>query len=116
METFDPEAVLAQRKAELQKTLRRVDAGELRRFVDEIFINRQSHPWFKPFHDFLDQHPHDTFLRAEVGEGITVIYNPSAHAGMWCRMGETLEGVGLLHGRGLESVKTIADRFLADPS
>ena len=113
METYDPDAVLAERREAVMKTLRRVDAGEVRAFIDEIFADRQSHPWFKPFHEFVDGHAADTFLRAEPEAGITVIYHPGTHAGMWSRRGEKLEGVGRLHGRGLEAVKSLADAFPA---
>ena len=116
METYDPDAVLAERREAVLKTLRRIDAAEVRAFVDEIFTDRQSHPWFKPFHDFVDEHAADTFLRAEPEAGITVIYHPGGHTGMWCRRGEKLEGVGRLHGRGLEAVKSLADAFLSNPS
>ena len=87
METYDPEAVLAERREAVLKTLRRVDASEVRAFIDEIFTDRQSHPWFKPFHEFVDEHAADTFLRAEPEAGITIIYHPGAHAGVWCRDG-----------------------------
>lgn len=116
METYDPDAVLAERREAVLKTLRRADAAEVRAFIDEIFTDRQSHPWFQPFHEFVDEHAADTFLRAEPEAGITIIYHPAAHAGMWCRRGEKLEGVGRLHGRGLEAVKSLADAFLADAS
>lgn len=116
METYDPDAVLAERREAVLKTLRRVEAAEVRTFLDELFEKQQSHPWFKPFHDFVDAHAPDTFLRAEPEAGITVIYHPGSHAGMWCRRGERLEGVGLLHGRGLEAVKSLSHAFLANPS
>lgn len=116
METYDPEAVLAERREAVLKTLRRADADEVRAFLGEIFENRQSHPWFKPFHEFVDAHAADTFLRAEPETGITVIYHPGSHAGLWCRRGDRLEGVGRLHGRGLEAVKALSDAFLADRS
>lgn len=115
METFDPDAIMAQRREALLASLRRIDAAEARRFVEEIFAGRQAHPWFKPCQDFLDAHPRDTFLRGEVGEGYTVIYDPSAHTGLWCKFGDTLEAVGLLHGRGLEAMKEAATRFLGAP-
>lgn len=107
---------MAQRREALLTSLRRVDAGEARRFIEEIFAGRQSHPWFKPCQDFLDAHPRDTFLRGEIGEGYTIIYDPSARAGLWCKLGETLEAVGLLHGRGLEAVQEMAARFLNECS
>ena len=116
METYDPDAVLAERREAVLKTLRRVDAGEIRAFLDEIFESRQSHPWFKPFHEFVDAHAADTFLRAEPEKSITVIYHPGSHAGLWCRRGEKLEGVGRLHGRGLEAVRELSDSFFANHS
>jgi hypothetical protein len=116
MEPYDADAVLAERREAVKQTLRRVDAAEVRRFLDEIFANRQSHPWFKPFHEFVDEHAADTFLRAEPETGIIVIYHPGTRTGMWCRCGQALEGVGRLHGRGLEAMATLADSFLANPS
>ena len=116
METYDPDAVLAERSEAVRQTLRRVDASEVRSFLDELFESQQSHPWCKPFHEFVDAHAADTFLRAEPEAGITVIYHPGSHAGMWCRRGERLQGVGRLHGRGLEAVKSLSDAFLANPS
>ena len=113
MESFDPEALFARRREALLASLRRVDADEARRFIDEIFAGRQSHPWFKPCHDFLDKHPRDTFLRAEAGDGYSFLYDPAAHAGLWCKCGGTLEAVGRLHGRGLETIKELAARFPA---
>jgi hypothetical protein len=116
METYDPDAVLAERREAVLKTLRRVDAAEVRSFLDDIFEGRQSHPWFKPFHEFVDEHAADTFLRAEPEAGITVIYHPGSLAGMWCRRGDKLEGVGRLHGRGLEAMKALAKDFLSSHS
>jgi len=116
MEAYDPDAVLAERREAVLKTLRRSDAVEVRAFLDEVFADRQSHPWFTPFHDFVDEHAGDTFLRAEPEAGITIIYHPGAHAGMWCRRSDKLDGVGRLHGRGLEAVKTLAENFLSEPS
>lgn len=116
METYDPEAVMTERREAVLKTLRRIDAGEVRAFLDQIFENQHSHPWFKPFHEFVDAHAADTFLRAEPEAGITIVYHPGSHAGLWCSRGERLEGVGHLHGRGLEAVKTLSDAFLSDLS
>jgi hypothetical protein len=113
METFDPDALLAERREAVRQTIRRTDATDVHRFLDELFDNRQSHPWCKPFHEFVDGHPHDTFLRAEPEPGLTVIYHPGSRAGMWCKLGSTLEGVGRLHGRGLESMNQIAGEFAA---
>ena len=113
MEPYDPDAALAERREAVKQTLRRVDAAEVRRFLDELFENRQSHPWFKPFHEFVDAHAADTFLRAEPEAAITVIYHPGTRAGMWCRRGESLESVGRLHGRGLEAMNQIAAEFAA---
>lgn len=116
METFDPEALMAQRREALLASLRRVDADEARLLIDQIFAGQQSHPWFKPSQDFLESHPHATFVRGEVGDGYTLLYDPAAHTGLWCKFGTTLEAVGRLHGRGLENVKEIVARFLADHS
>jgi hypothetical protein len=116
METYDPDAVLAGRREAAMQTLRRADADDVRQFIDEVFQNRQSHPWFKPFHEFVDAHAADTFLRAEPESGITVVYHPRTRTGMWCRRGDTLEGVGRLHGRGLEAMTKLADDFLTNPS
>lgn len=116
METYDPDTILAERREAVMKTLRRVDADEVRALIDEIFNDRQSHPWFKPFHEFVEEHASDTFLRAEPEAGITIIYHPDAHAGMWCRRSDKLEGVGRLHGRGLDAMKSLADAFFANPS
>jgi hypothetical protein len=113
MEPYDPDAALAERREQARKTLRRVDAAEVRSFLDELFANRQSHPWFKPFHDFVDQHSTDTFLRAEPEEGLNVIYHPGTRAGIWCKAGSTLEGVGRLHGRGLDAMNKLAAEFAA---
>ncbi len=116
MEAYDPDAVLAERRDAVLKTLRRVDATEVRAFLGDLFTDRNSHPWFKPFHDFIDEHPTDTYLRAEPEPGITVIYHPGTRAGMWCRQGKTLEGVGRLHGRGLETMNELAEKFLSGPA
>lgn len=117
MEIFDPEGLLERRRDALLKTLRRTDAEEVRRFIDDIFTNRQSHPWFKASHDFLDEHARGTFLMGEVGDGMTVVYAAHpADAGLWCKRGETLEAVGLLHGQGLERFRQVAADFLANPS
>lgn len=113
MDVYDPDAILAERREAVLKSLRRADAGEVRRFLDELFADRNSHPWFKPFHDFVDEHANDTFLRAEPEPGITVIYHPGTRAGIWCRRGQTLEGVGRLHGRGLVAMGALADDFLS---
>lgn len=116
MESYDPDAVLAGRREAVLRTVRRVDAAEVRMFLDDIFAGRNSHPWFKPFHEFVDGHATDTFLRAEPEPGITVIYHPGARAGMWCRQDKTLQGVGRLHGRGLEAMNALADNFLSNAS
>jgi len=116
METYDPEAVFAERREAVLKTLRRVDAAEVRAFLDEIFENQHSHPWFKPFHEFVDAHGTDAFLRTEPENGITVIYHPASHAGMWCRREQRLEAVGRLHGKGLAAMKALSDSFLSNLS
>jgi hypothetical protein len=116
MEVFDPEAILAKRREAVRQTLRRIDAAEVRAFLDDLFVDRKSHPWFKPFHDFLDEHATDNFLRAEPEPGITIIYHPGARVGLWCRQGETLEGLGLMHGRGLDAMDTLASEFRSNPS
>ena len=115
VETFDPEALMTRRRDALMASLRQVDAVEARRFIEEIFAGRQSHPWFKPSQDFLDDRPQATFVRGEVGDGYALLYDPAAHAGLWCKLGENLEAVGRLHGRGLEAVKEVVARFLASP-
>lgn len=116
MGTYDPDAILAERREAVLETLRRIDAEEVRAFLGELFTDRSSHPWFKPFHDFVDEHATDTYLRAEPEPGITVIYHPGSRAGMWCRRGKTLEAVGRLRGRGLEALANLAEKFLAGQS
>lgn len=116
METFDPDALLAERREAVSRTLRRIDAAEMRVFVAELFANQQSHPWFQPFQDFVEEHAADTFLRAEPEPRLTVIYHPGTQAGMWCQRGERLEAVGRLHGRGLAAMNSLAEAFLAKPS
>lgn len=116
METIDLEALMTKRRAAALKTLRRVDAREVRNFLDQLFANKQSHPWYKPFHQFVDEHDSDTFLRSEPEPGLTIIYHPGASGGMWCKSGVTLEGVGRLHGRGLATMNEIADAFLSGSS
>lgn len=101
-DSFDIEAIWAEREELAGKTLQTVSAVEARALIEEVFQDQTSHPWYENAQDFMTDHERETAVRGHVPDGVKFLYYPKAGRGMWFKMGARLEAVGLIGPRGLK--------------
>jgi hypothetical protein len=87
--------MLVQRKESAHKTLRETSDEELRTLVRELFPD-STHPWAGSFSKFIEEHHAERAVRGETSDGISFVYYPQSHAGIWFENTGKSFAVGLL--------------------
>lgn len=100
-----PQDLMELRKASIRQTIRRVSREELQELGIERFPV-VTDPWCERYFDFIKQHPHSRYYRAQVGGTSEVVYCREPSTGMWFMPGF---GMGFLRPRGLEALEEIVD-------
>ncbi len=100
-----PDEISQLHRAAVERTIRRASMDELQRIGTERFAVAND-PWCERYFDFLKDHPHAKYYRAEVGSIAEVVYCREPSKGMWFMPGL---GMGLLRERGLPAFEEIVD-------
>lgn len=95
-ETFDLENLNKERRKAIAKTIRTVNADELKKIGNEIFHFAED-PWRDAFFKFIEENPGATFHHAVTSDGVNLIYCRNKDKGMWFLPGS---GMGPLQERG----------------
>jgi hypothetical protein len=95
-ETFDLENLNKERRKAIAKTIRTVNADELKKIGNEIFHYAED-PWRDAFFKFIEENPGATFHHAVTSDGVNLIYCRNKDKGMWFLPGS---GMGPLQERG----------------
>jgi len=95
----------AQRKESARRTLRDASVAELQALSVELFPDH-THPFARPFSDFIEEHRSESALRGETSDGISFAYYPRSDRGIWYKIEGTLLSVGLL---GTTSRKVLSE-------
>jgi len=108
IEAIDFGEVQEQRKEAAAKSMRVVTASEVAAQLEKIFLNNSSHPWAQRTAEFVEKHKTDAVLSADLPDGYHVVFYPHADKGLWFKIGERLEAVGMLQPGALEKLVAIA--------
>jgi len=103
---MDLETTMQHRRKAVLESIQQVPIEKLTAMESQIFPYFE-HQWREPFEQFLKEHPGCTFYHANAGEGIQVIYCPSADRGMWFI---PKGGLGLLQPNGLKIMKEAVEQ------
>lgn len=100
-----PDNTMENRRAAVRKTIRPATLEELTELGEKRFPV-VTDPWCEQYHDFLKQHAAEKFYRAEIENGVEVIYCRDAEKAMWFLPGS---GMGIVQPKGLAILKEIVD-------
>lgn len=104
-ETFDLENLNKDRMKAIAKSIRTIDADELKKTGGEIFRYAED-PWREKFFGFIDEHPGATFHHAVTSDGYNIIYCRDKDKGMWFLPGS---GMGPLQEKGRKAMKEMIE-------
>jgi hypothetical protein len=104
-ETFDLENLNKERRKAVAKTIRTINAEELKKMGNEIF-HYADDPWREIFFNFIAENPGSTFHHAVTSDGYNVVYCRDKDKGMWFLPGS---GMGPLQERGRKAMKEIIE-------
>jgi hypothetical protein len=102
-EKFDLETLNKERRKSAAKTIRPIDAEELKKMGNEIFRYADD-PWREAFFNFISENAGASFYHAVTSDGYNFVYCPDKDKGMWFLPGS---GMGPLQERGRKAIKEI---------
>lgn len=103
---FDPESLRKERHEAVAKSVRTINAEELKKLGDQLFPN-SGDPWRTTFFQFVADHPGETFHHAVTSDGVTLLYSRGQDRGLWFVAGT---GMGPLPERGRALMKEVIER------
>lgn len=104
MESFDE--TLRKRREAVAHSLRLATTEDLHK-VGESLFGSPTHPWHKPFHDFVATHQASDVLFAEA-DGLAALYVPVTDQGLWFMTSDRTSGGGPLPERGKQVFRELA--------
>jgi hypothetical protein len=102
---FDLEELTKERRKAIAKSIRTVEAEELKKIGEEIFRYAED-PWREAFFRFIAENPGVTFHHAVTSDNVNIIYCRDKDKGMWFLPGS---GMGPLQARGKKMMKEIIE-------
>jgi hypothetical protein len=102
---FDLEELTKERRKAIAKSIRTVEAEELKKIGEEIFRYAED-PWREAFFRFIAENPGATFHHAVTSDNVNIIYCRDKDKGMWFLPGS---GMGPLQARGKKMMKEIIE-------
>lgn len=93
----------AGRIAAVRKTIRPITPAELGQLGEQLFPIATD-PWCERYHKFITDHKDAHFLRAETGNGASIIYCRESASGFWFLPGT---GMGMIQPNGLKVLAEI---------
>jgi len=97
----DVEAINAERRKAITKSIRTISVEELKKLGEEIF-DSPDRPWRDAFLDLIAENPGATFYHASAGEGVIFLYARDQDKGLWYLPGS---GIGPLSVAGRQLMK-----------
>jgi len=97
----DAEAIDADRRKAIAKSIRIISVEELKKLGEEIFDDPDQ-PWRQAFLSLIAENPGATFYHADAGEGVIFLYSRDNDKGLWCLPGS---GLGPLSEEGRQLMK-----------
>jgi hypothetical protein len=104
-EKFDLEELTKERRKAIAKSIRTVEAEELKKIGEEIFRYAED-PWREAFFRFIAENPGATFHHAVTSDNVNIIYCRDKDKGMWFLPGS---GMGPLQARGKRVMKEMIE-------
>jgi hypothetical protein len=102
-EKFDLENLDKERRKAIAKSLRTINAEELKKIGEEIFRYADD-PWREAFFRFIAENSGAAFHHAVMSDGINIVYCGDHDKGMWFLPGS---GMGPLQATGRKAMKEI---------
>jgi hypothetical protein len=102
---FDLEELTKERRKAIAKSIRTVEAEELKKIGEEIFRYAED-PWREAFFRFIAENPGATFHHAVTSDNVNIIYCRDKNKGMWFLPGS---GMGPLQARGKRVMKEMIE-------
>lgn len=81
-EKFDLEALNAERRVAIKKSLRTVSVEELNQIGEKVFPSAGDE-WRKMFFDFIGEHRHSTYHYALTSDNVNIVYCKDGDKGLW---------------------------------
>ena len=100
---FDLEELTKERRKAIAKSIRTVEAEELKKIGEEIFRYAED-PWREAFFRFIAENPGATFHHAVTSDNVNIIYCRDKDKGMWFLPGS---GMGPLQATGRKMMSEI---------
>jgi hypothetical protein len=97
----DVEAINAERRKVIAKSIRPISLEELKKLGEEIFDD-PGRPWRQTFLQLIEENPGGTFHYADAGEGVIFLYCRDVDKGLWYLPGS---GIGPLSEGGRRLMK-----------
>ena len=97
----DVEAINAERRKAIAKSIRIISVEELKKLGEEIF-DSPDRPWRETFNRLIAENPGATFYHASAGEGVIFLYARDEDKGLWYLPGS---GIGPLSVAGRQMMK-----------
>jgi hypothetical protein len=102
---FDLEELTKERRKAIAKSIRTVEAEELKKIGEEIFRYADD-PWRHAFFLFIAENPGATFHHAVTSDNVNIVYCRDKDKGMWFLPGS---GMGPLQARGKKVMKEMIE-------
>lgn len=93
------------RRAMIRETIRPATVEELVEFGENRFPVATD-PWCERYNEFLKQHPSAKFYRAEIPNGVEIVYCRDTDQGLWFLPGI---GMGVIQPKGLVVLAEMVD-------
>ena len=97
----DVEAINAERRKAIAKSIRIISVEDLKKLGEEIFDD-PGRPWRETFLQLIAENPGATFYHASAGEGVILLYARDQDKGLWYLAGS---GIGPLSEGGRQLMK-----------
>ena len=101
LEAFDFENLTKERRQAIAKSIRTVDAPEMKKIGDHLFKFADD-PWREKFFHFLAENPSGSYFHAVTQDNVNLLYCRDKNIGIWFLPGS---GLGPLQDRGLKMMK-----------
>ena len=104
-EKFDLDALNAERRASIAKTIRTITVDELKKIGEQLFPTAGD-PWGELFYQFLGDNKTSTFHHAVTSDAVQLVYCRDRDRGLWFKAGN---GKGVLQERGRTVMKEMIE-------
>ncbi len=105
LQAFDFENLSTERRQAIAKTIRTIDAEEMKKLGNQLFKYADD-PWRDKFFHFVAENAGCTYFHAVTQDDVNLLYCRDKHRGIWFLPGS---GLGPLQERGLGMMKEVCE-------